>query len=86
MKKYLIPALALAMITGIANAQAQKQPATAKKQIENPDSKKTVFKSSPSATTATVAPQSTQVKSATPVIKRKHRHMRGKSVKKAGNK
>ena len=80
MKKYMIPAIALVMITGIANAQAQKQPATANTAKSAP-AKKTVAKSNTSASTASVTPQNSQAKNAAPAIKRKHHHKKGKTTK-----
>jgi hypothetical protein len=80
MKKYMIPAIALLMITGMANAQVQKKPATANTAKEAV-AKSTVPKSSSLASTASVAPKNSPAKSTAPAIKRKHHHKKGKTAK-----
>ncbi|HKO82128.1 MAG TPA: hypothetical protein VJU78_17090 [Chitinophagaceae bacterium] len=78
MKKYMIPAIALVMIAGMANAQTQKQPATATTAKSAP-AKKTVAKSNTSASTASVTPKNSQEKNAATAINRKHHHKKGKT-------
>lgn len=80
MKKYMIPAVALVMIAGMANAQVQKKPATANTAKEAV-AKSTVPKSNGLASTASVAPKNSQAKNTAPAIKRKHHHKRGKTAK-----
>lgn len=80
MKKYMIPAIALLMVAGMANAQVQKKPAAAgtAKQTE---AKSTAPKSSSLASTASVAPKNSPAKNTAPAIKRKHHHKKGKTTK-----
>lgn len=80
MKKYMIPAIALLLVAGMANAQVQKKPATANTSKEAV-AKSPVPKSTSLASTASVTPKSSQAKTAAPAIKRKHHHKKGKTTK-----
>lgn len=80
MKKYMIPAIALVMIAGMANAQVQKKPATANTAKEAV-AKTTAPKNKSLAQTASVTPKNSQAKTAAPAITRKHHHKKGKTTK-----
>ena len=82
----MIPAIALVLITGIANAQTKKQPVKTNTSHETVKAQKTVTKPSPSATTTSVTHKSIEVKKPTTVIHRKHHHKKGMAAKKMGHK
>jgi hypothetical protein len=84
MKKYMIPAVALLMIAGMANAQVQKKPATASTAKEAV-AKSTASKSSNVASTASVTPKNTPATNTASAIKRKH-HRKTSKTTKVGNK
>lgn len=82
MKKYMIPALAFLLATGVANAQVQKT--ASRSAVPKQVSAKTTATTS-GATTASVTPKSSTAKKTMAPIKRKHHH-KSKASKKAGNK
>ncbi len=84
MKKYMIPAVALLMIAGMANAQVQKKPNTASTAKEAV-AKSTASKSSNVASTASVTPKNTPAANTASAIKRKH-HRKASKATKVGNK
>jgi hypothetical protein len=84
MKKYILSAVAVLLMTAVVSAQTTKKPSTDKSvaKTSRPASKVTT------STTASVSPAAgTAAKTGTgTAIKRKHHHKKSKSVKTAGSK